>query len=250
AGAYVPMAQVVSGMDLVPQETAIQRRNKLRTITVLGNAAPAFNAASAFAEVREAIEAMELPEGYRLEWGGEYESAGEAQESLGSQVPLGFLVMFIISVLLFNKIRQPLILWAVVPMSFTGMALGLLFTGLPFTFLALLGLLSLSGMVIKNAIILVEEIDARIAKGEDRAQSVIMGAVSRARPVILAAGTTILGMIPLLPDAFFASMAVTIMGGLAFASVLTLLAVPVIYALMFGIRSDRGRIGTAASASA
>lgn len=135
-------------------------------------------------------------------------------------------------------------------MSFTGMALGLLFTGPPFTFLALLGLLSLSGMVIKNAIILVEEIDARIAAGEPRDQAVIMGAVSRARPVILAAGTTILGMIPLLPDAFFASMAVTIMGGLAFASVLTLVAVPVIYALMFRIRVTPGRTPMPAAAPA
>ncbi|GAB4271912.1 MAG: multidrug efflux RND transporter permease subunit VmeV [Pararhodobacter sp.] len=238
-GTYVPMSQVVEDLRLVPQEAAIFRRNRTRTITVMADAGPGHNAASAFAAVRGAIEAMELPEGYRMEWGGEYESAGEAQASLGAQVPLGFLVMFVISVLLFNKLRQPLILWAVVPMSFTGMALGLLFTGLPFTFLALLGLLSLSGMVIKNAIILVEEIDARIAAGEARDRAVVMGAVSRARPVILAAGTTILGMIPLLPDAFFASMAVTIMGGLAFASVLTLVAVPVIYALMFRIRVGR-----------
>jgi multidrug efflux pump subunit AcrB len=150
-------------------------------------------------------------------------------------VPLGFLVMFVISVLLFNKLRQPLILWLVVPMSVTGMALGLLWTGLPFTFLALLGLLSLSGMLIKNAIILVEEIDTRIAAGDDPAGAVIAGSVSRLRPVVLAAGTTIMGMLPLLADAFFASMAVTIMGGLAFASVLTLIAVPVIYALMFGV---------------
>jgi multidrug efflux pump subunit AcrB len=250
AGAtYVPMAQVIEDMSLVPQEAAIFRRDRTRTITVFADAGPGFNAASAFAAVRADIEAMALPEGYRLEWGGEYESAGEAQASLGAQVPLGFLVMFVISVLLFNKVRQPLILWAVVPMSFTGMALGLLFTGLPFTFLALLGLLSLSGMVIKNAIILVEEIDARIAAGEARDRAVIMGAVSRARPVILAAGTTIMGMIPLLPDAFFASMAVTIMGGLAFASVLTLVAVPVIYALMFRIRVTPGRSPKAAVAA-
>ena len=108
-----------------------------------------------------------------------------------------------------------------------------------FTFTALLGLLSLSGMLIKNAIILVEEIDARIAEGGDRAAAVVAGSVSRFRPVVLAAGTTIFGMIPLLADAFFASMAVTIMGGLAFASVLTLIAVPVIYALMFRIRQGR-----------
>jgi multidrug efflux pump subunit AcrB len=106
------------------------------------------------------------------------------------------VVMFVISVLLFNKLRQPLILWLVVPMSVTGMALGLLWTGLPFTFLALLGLLSLSGMLIKNAIILVEEIDTRIDAGDDPVGAVIGGSISRLRPVALAAGTTIMGMLP------------------------------------------------------
>ena len=235
-GRYVPMSQVLERIDVDLVEAAIHRRNRARTLTVMGDAAPGYSADTAFRAVRASIEEMPLPPGYRLEWGGEYESATEAQEALAAQVPIGILVMFVLSVLLFNKVRQPLILWLVVPMSVTGMVFGLLWTGLPFTFLALLGFLSLSGMLIKNAIILVEEIDTRIADGDDPAASVINGSVSRLRPVVLAAGTTIMGMLPLLPDAFFASMAVTIMGGLAFASVLTLIAVPVIYALMFGIR--------------
>ncbi len=233
---YVPMSQVLDRLDAEMAEAAIHRRDRARTLTVMGDAGPGFTADTAFRAVRAEIESMPLPPGYRHEWGGEFESATEAQVALAQQVPIGFLVMFVISVLLFNKLRQPLILWLVVPMSVTGMALGLLWTGLPFTFLALLGFLSLSGMLIKNAIILVEEIDTRIAAGDEPAASVIGGSVSRLRPVVLAAGTTIMGMLPLLPDAFFASMAVTIMGGLAFASVLTLIAVPVIYALMFGIR--------------
>ncbi len=236
-GRYVPMSQMLERMEVATVEAAIHRRDRTRTLTVMGDAAPGLTADEAFRAVRASIEEMPLPPGYRLEWGGEYESATDAQRALGAQVPLGFLVMFVISVLLFNKLRQPLILWLVVPMSVTGMALGLLWTGLPFTFLALLGLLSLSGMLIKNAIILVEEIDTRIAAGDAPAGAVIAGSVSRLRPVVLAAGTTIMGMLPLLADAFFASMAVTIMGGLAFASVLTLIAVPVIYALMFAIRA-------------
>ena len=119
------------------------------------------------------------------------------------------------------------------------MVLGLLFTGLPFTFTALLGFLSLSGMLMKNAIVLVEEIDQQRAEGVEDYQAVIDGSVSRLRPVVLAAGTTIFGMIPLLPDAFFASMAATIMGGLAFASILTLVAVPVLYALFFLIKPPK-----------
>ena len=135
--------------------------------------------------------------------------------------------------------RQPLILWLVVPMSVTGVVLGLLFTGLPFTFTALLGFLSLSGMLMKNAIVLVEEIDQQRAEGVEDYQALIDGSVSRLRPVALAAGTTIFGMIPLISDAFFASMAVTVMGGLAFASILTLVAVPVLYALFFLIKPPK-----------
>jgi multidrug efflux pump subunit AcrB len=239
AGAYVPMANLVQSLETRLAEALIHRRDRERTITALGGARDDLTADEAFRSVRAQIEAMPLPEGYTMEWGGEFESAGEAQQSLGKQLPLGFLIMLTISILMFNKIRQPLILWLVVPMSVTGMVLGLLFTGLPFTFTALLGFLSLSGMLMKNAIVLVEEFDLQRANGVPDYQSVMDGSVSRLRPVVLAAGTTILGMIPLLPDAFFASMAVTIMGGLAFASILTLIAVPVLYALFFRIRPPK-----------
>ena len=144
--------------------------------------------------------------------------------------------MLIISILLFGRVRQPLIIWLVVPMSVCGVVLGLLGSGLAFGFMALLGFLSLSGMLMKNAIVLVDEIDAQIASGRERFKALVDASVSRLRPVTLAAVTTILGMAPLLTDAFFANMAVTIMAGLAFASVLTLVAVPVLYAIFFRIR--------------
>lgn len=235
AGSYVPITNLVEGFETRTAEALIHRRDRERTITVLAGARGDLTADEAFRSVRADIEAMALPEGYTMEWGGEFESAQMAQESLGKQLPLGFLVMLTISILMFNRIRQPLILWLVVPMSVTGMVLGLLLTGLPFTFTALLGFLSLSGMLMKNAIVLVEEIDLQREEGSPDYKAVVDGSVSRLRPVVLAAGTTIFGMIPLLPDAFFASMAVTIMGGLAFASVLTLVAVPVLYALFFRI---------------
>ena len=239
ANGYVPMANLVSGFEPRLVEALIHRRDRERTITVLGGAGGDLTADEAFRSVRSDIEAIRLPEGYTMEWGGEFESAGEAQASLGKQLPLGFLVMLTISILMFNKVRQPLILWLVVPMSVTGMVLGLLFTGLPFTFTALLGFLSLSGMLMKNAIVLVEEIDQQRAEGVKDYQALIDGSVSRLRPVALAAGTTIFGMIPLISDAFFASMAVTVMGGLAFASILTLVAVPVLYALFFLIKPPK-----------
>lgn len=239
AGSYVPMANLVERFETRLVEALIQRRDRERTITAMGGSRSDLTADEAFRSVRTDIEAIPLPEGYVMEWGGEFESAADAQASLGKQLPLGFLVMLTISILMFNKVRQPLILWLVVPMSVTGMVLGLLFTGLPFTFTALLGFLSLSGMLMKNAIVLVEEIDLQRAEGVPDYKAVIDGSVSRLRPVVLAAGTTIFGMVPLLPDAFFASMAVTIMGGLAFASVLTLIAVPVLYALFFRIKPPK-----------
>lgn len=234
---YVPMSGIVERFEPHLAEARIQRRDRQRTITAEGYARGDLTADQAFRSVRAEIEAIELPPGYAMEWGGEFESASTAQASLGRQLPLSFLVMLIISVLMFNRLRQPAIVWMVVPMAVTGMVLGLLATGLPFTFTALLGLLSLSGMLIKNAIVLVGEADRLRADGLDDHSAVVQGAISRLRPVILAAGTTILGMTPLLPDAFFASMSVTIMGGLAVASMLTLIVVPVLYALFFGIRT-------------
>jgi multidrug efflux pump subunit AcrB len=241
AGVFVPMSNVVTNMEVQLAEALIHRRDRERTITAQGSKRADLTADQAFRSVRAQIEAMDLPPGYRMEWGGEFESSQDAQASLGKQLPLGFLIMLTISILMFNKMRQPLILWLVVPMSVTGMVLGLIVSGLPFTFTALLGFLSLSGMLMKNAIVLVEEIDLRRASGETDYDAVIQGSISRLRPVVLAAGTTIFGMLPLLPDAFFSSMAVTIMGGLAFASVLTLVAVPVLYAILFRIRQPRAR---------
>lgn len=247
AAAYVPMSQVAQSIETRQEEALIHRRDRVRTLTVQADAMPGLTADQAFRQVRPAIEAMPLPAGYEIAWGGEYESSTDAQRSLAQQLPLGFLVMLVISVLMFNRVRQPAILWLVVPMSVTGMSLGLLASGLPFTFTALLGLLSLSGMLMKNAIVLVEEIDARRAAGTDGLQALVDGSISRLRPVMLAAVTTIFGMLPLLSDAFFASMAVTIMGGLAFATLLTMIVVPVLYALMFGIRGDGAKGRTAAA---
>jgi multidrug efflux pump subunit AcrB len=235
--AYVPITQIVTSFETTPQEVLIRRRNRVRTLTVQAEPTAGLTPTDALNSVRASIEALPLPPGYQLEWGGEYENSSDAQESLGSQLPLSFLVMLVISVLLFGKVRQPLIIWLVVPMAVCGVVAGLLLTGLPFSFTALLGLLSLSGMLMKNGIVLVDEIDAQMASGIAPEKAVVDASVSRLRPVFLAAVTTVLGMLPLLSDAFFASMSVTIMGGLAFATLLTLIAVPVFYALFFGIRS-------------
>lgn len=234
--AYVPISQVIDGFDMIAEEAMIHRRNRVRTLSVEAEPAGDLTADQALRRLRATIEAVPLPPGYQLQWGGEYESAREAQQALATKLPGTFIIMLLITLLLFGAVRQTLVVWLVVPMAICGVTLGLLTTALPFTFVALLGFLSLSGMLMKNAIVLVDEIDTQAREGKPQPEALIDASVSRLRPVILASVTTILGMVPLLWDAFFASMAVTIMAGLAFATLLTLIAVPVLYALLFRIR--------------
>jgi multidrug efflux pump subunit AcrB len=214
------------------------RRDRKRTITVMADPDVLGDetAASLFARVKPEIEAIKLPSGYSMEWGGEFESSSKAQKALFGGLPLGYLVMFIITVLLFNSFRAPIVIWTTVPLAVIGVSIGLLTMGAPFSFMALLGLLSLSGMLVKNGIVLVDQINIELASGKEAYQAVFDSAVSRVRPVAMAAITTILGMIPLLFDVFFESMAVTIMFGLGFATLLTLIVVPVLYTMLYGIK--------------
>jgi multidrug efflux pump subunit AcrB len=173
--------------------------------------------------------------GYFLAWGGEAEDSANAQAKLGSYIPIFFGLMVLVVIFLFNAFRQPLIIWLTVPLSLIGVTAGLLLFQQPFGFMSLLGVMSLAGMLIKNAIVLIEETDSQIREGKARYQAVVDAGVSRMRPVILAAVTTIMGMLPLLQDGFFISMAVTIMFGLGFATLLTLVFVPVLYCVFFRI---------------
>ncbi|UPQ89959.1 efflux RND transporter permease subunit [Vibrio sinaloensis] len=235
---YIPVEQVIDGVELDWQEALIQRRDRKRTLTVLadhdvlGQETPA----SLFNRVRPQIEALALPEGYQISWGGEYESSKDAQEALFGSLPMGYLLMFIITMLLFNSLRKPLVIWFTVPLSIIGVSIGLLATDMPFSFTAFLGLLSLSGMILKNGIVLLDQINIELSSGKDPYQAVFDSAISRVRPVSMAALTTILGMIPLVFDAFFGSMAITIMAGLGFATVLTLIVVPVLFATLYRIK--------------
>jgi multidrug efflux pump subunit AcrB len=143
--------------------------------------------------------------------------------------------MLITSILLFGRLREPMIIWLLVPLSVVGITAGLLSTNGAFDFMSLLGALSLIGLMIKNAIVLIEEIDLQIRGGKEPLQSIVDAGVSRLRPVVLAAATTILGLIPLLGDVFFVNMAVTMMAGLGFASLLTLVVLPTLYAVVFRV---------------
>ena len=165
--------------------------------------------------------------------GGEYEDSGDAQAALAATIPMFVIAMILVTIVLFNSPRKPLIIWLCVPLAVIGVTVGLLSSGQPFGFMALLGFLSLMGMLIKNAIVLIDQIGLEIDEGKELTPAIIDSGVSRLRPVAMAALTTALGMIPLLFDAFFASMAITIIGGLIFATVLTMVVVPVFYAMFY-----------------
>ena len=237
---YIAIRQVVSGFDTELEDGLIMRRDRKRTLTVqaepdvLGDE----TGDQILRRIRPAIEALPLPRGYELSWGGEYELTKDAQAAVFASVPMGYLLMFIITMLLFDSLRQPLVIWATVPLAIIGVTIGLLVFNAPFSFMALLGFLSLSGMLVKNGIVLVEQIKLESDAGNAPLDAVIHASVTRVRPVCMAAVTTILGMVPLLFDAFFKSMAAVIMFGLGFATVLTLVVVPVLYTLAYRIRPD------------
>ena len=246
AGENIPLRQVVSGFELVFEDEIIHRRDRKRSISVFADPTNDY-ATDLFGRVRPEIEAIPLPPGYELEWGGEYEDTANAQGSLAGSIPAFVAVMVLITVALFNSLRVPLIIWLCVPMAIIGVTTGLLASGLSFGFMSLLGFLSLMGMLIKNAIVLMDEINLELASGKPLHDAIVSSGTSRLRPVAMAALTTALGMIPLLFDAFFASMAITIIGGLVFATVLTMIVVPVLYASFFRASEFEGRGESAAA---
>jgi multidrug efflux pump subunit AcrB len=232
----VPVGQVVSDFQTEWADAKIRKRNRILTITP--SCDPSQGLATALlSRIKPKIDDMPLPPGYFLEWGGEYEDSKDANAAINSSLPAGFLTMIIVVILLFGKVRQPLIIWLTVPLAIIGITAGLLSMNVAFGFMGLLGALSLVGLLIKNAIVLIDEIDMQIESGKQQFTAILDSAVSRMRPVMMAASTTILGMAPLLSDVFFLDMAVVIMFGLGFASALTLIVVPVLYAIFFNIKA-------------
>jgi multidrug efflux pump subunit AcrB len=232
AEAMIPLRQVVSGFETRFEDEVVVRRDRTRTITVFAD--PKRGSASAlFNRLRPKIEALDFPLGYTIGWGGEYEDTNKARGAMVGSIPVFVLFMLLVTIGLFNSLKQPAIIWLCVPLALIGVTVGLLATGQPFGFMALLGFLSLSGMLIKNAIVLIDEINLQRSEGKPLLPAIVDSAVSRLRPVSMAAATTALGMIPLLADDFFRAMAVTIIGGLAFATVLTMVVVPVLFSIFY-----------------
>jgi len=191
-------------------------------------------------EVKGDMEAIPLPTGYSLEWEGEFADSEEAVAPLKWSFPLCMVGMFLLVLFLFNSVKRTAVVFLTVPLSLIGVTAAFLLTGQPFGFMAILGFLGLSGMLIKNAIVLIDQIELELKDGKEPYLAVLDSSVSRLRPVTMAAGTTILGMTPLMTDPFFSAMAATIMGGLFVGTFLTLLLVPALYCLFFGISAEAG----------
>ncbi len=235
----LPLAQVTDGILPAWEDPLIWRRDRRRTVTLQANPVPGVTFPTLQASVIDELEAIELPPGYTMVWGGEYEDTVDSQASLiPGIVPAGIIMLFLI-VALFNALRPLLVLLLTIPFALIGITTGLLTFDVPFGFVALLGAMSLAGMMIKNGIVLLDEININLALGKTPYDSVMDSATSRLRPIALAAATTVLGVIPLLQDAFWIGLSVTIMVGLSFGTILTLVLLPTFYCALYRISSPR-----------
>ena len=181
-GRVVPLSQVMDGVRSIWRDAQINRENRIWTIKAQCDPYPGELASDLLARIQGPIEAIDLPEGYSLRWDGEIGASTEANENLATTIPFGLLAMVLVVVLLFNALRQPLVIWLVVPLSIIGVVVGLVSTGSPLEFMGILGILSLSGLLIKNAIVLVDQMDLEIREGKPRYHAVIDSAVSQGPP--------------------------------------------------------------------
>lgn len=236
----VPLSAVSNEISMVWEEDFIYRKNGERTIEAECDPNPEMDEATPDKvenDIREAIEAIELPSGYTLSWQGEGGSSGDAAGTLLMLFPIAFFLILVIMLLLFNSWKQVLIIVFCLPFIIVGIVPALLLTGMPFTFIAILGAMGLIGMMIKNGIVLVDEIN-RLRKEEKKApyDAVVGATVSRTSPVIMASLTTILGMAPLMGDPMYGSMAICIMAGLAMGTLITLVFLPILYSTIFKVQ--------------
>ncbi|MBQ2683470.1 MAG: efflux RND transporter permease subunit [Thermoguttaceae bacterium] len=240
----VALEQIIDSAPIVWENGEIMRRNRFSTITV-GADADQIGWGELIKRVRPAIESIELPPGYRMEIGGQYEKSKLAEGRMMSKLPPVLVMMAVIVVILFNRLRQPLIILLTFPLAMIGITFGMIVMRESFGFMALVGAMSLLGMMVRNGVVLMDQIDEELAKGEDPYHAIVDASVERMRPVTVAAMTVIVGMIPLLLDPLFSSMATAIMFGLIFATVLTLFVVPIFYMILFRVKLPAASGGSA-----
>jgi multidrug efflux pump subunit AcrB len=242
-GRYVPLKQVAD-VELTFESGVIERRDRERTLSLnvqLATGATATEVVSTLVPWLEQAQSNWQQE-YKFEIGGETEESGEANASIAAELPIAGMIILLLLVGQFNSLRRPFIILTTIPLGLIGVTFGLLITNTPFGFFTILGLIALSGIIINNAIVLLDRIAIEIEEFHRKpAEAIFEATQQRLRPIMLTTATTVLGMMPLLwgGTAMFVPMAITIMFGLAFATALTLLVVPVLYSLFFRVSFDR-----------
>ena len=241
-GGSVPLSQVAE-IEIAWQPAIIKRRDRERTIAVQAQLLPGVTATEVNSEFLPWLNEYTSgwPRGYEIEIGGESETSGDANAAIADKLPIAGMLILLLLVSQFNSIRKPLMILMTIPLGLVGVTYGLLIAGSVFGFFTILGLISLSGIVINNAIVLLDRINIEITEnGLTPAEAVPAACRQRLRPILLTTATTIGGMLPLWisHDPMFETMAVTIMFGLLFATLLTLLFIPVIYTLLFRVRTN------------
>ena len=233
-----PLSQATRGVKIEWEDPVVWRYNGQRAIKARCNNAQGYTAESVRGKLIPLVDTITLPEGYTKQWLGEHKASSEAMRYLFKNVPWAIVMIIVILIMLFKDFRKPTIIFLCLPLAAIGIVFGMLISGKDFGFVAIVGALGLIGMMIKNGVVLLDEITLQIASGKGRLVALLDSSSSRFRPVMMASLTTILGMIPLLGDDLFGSLAVTIMGGLLVGTVITLVFIPVLYALFFPIEKE------------
>ena len=238
-GRSVKVEQVIDDFSLDYEYSVVKRYNRQRYMMMQCEPKRGANTMAAFSQLWQDIQQeVQVPEGYKLQYFGEQSEQDKGNKAIAANIPLMFGLIYVTLLFLFPKYyRKPVLIMAMLPLIFIGVVLGLLVFGKSLDFFAMLGLLGLIGMNIKNAIVLVDEIGLQLDSGLAPVNAVIEATKTRIVPVTMASGTTILGMLPLLGDAMFAGMAATIMGGLFVSTILTIFVLPVTYCIFFKIKS-------------
>lgn len=232
----IPLSQATRGIDVCWEDPVVRRYNGQRAMKAQCNNVWGATAEEVRQAIMPAIDTITLPEGYAYKWLGEYRASSQSTKYLFGSLPWAIVMMIAILIMLFRDFRKPAIIFLCLPLAMIGIVLGMLLTGKDFGFVAIVGALGLIGMMIKNGVVLLDEISLQIGSGKEPEAALLDSSSSRFRPVMMAALTTILGMIPLLSDDLFGAMAVTIMFGLLVGTVITLVFIPVLYALFFGMK--------------
>ena len=235
----MPLAAASDGITVRWEDPVIPRFNGCRMQRAQCSPAPGCETERTRKELAKQIEQIKLPAGYSLKWMGERQASQRSMKYLFANFPMAIILMIAILIMLFTDYRKTGVILLTIPLVFVGVVLTILATGKVFSFVAIVGALGLIGMVIKNGIVLMDEINLQIEQGKPVIEALISSSLSRLRPVMMASLTTILGMIPLLGDAMFGSLAATIMGGLFFGTIITLLFVPILYALFFNVKYEK-----------